>query len=517
MSIAASTRPVRRFTSTRMRDDRILVACVTALGLFVVVAFIRDCSLALVRLPLNPREGWNAYHAMSAFGGELYPRFPSMMYDNYPPLSFLVVGGLGKFIGDNIFAGRIVALASTAVTALCVGTISRLMGCRTLEAALTVLLFLANPWLLSDFARIDDPQMLGQAIGCAGFALLVGKSARGTAAGALLLTAACFVKPIFVIQPLALAIWFAIYQPRKAMRFAAYLTLFGALGIIAAEFAFGPTFISHLASARVYDLSGTIAHPGTWLLTGAVPFAASLYLFRYSRDPYAQLCALYAVIAFAAGLFFSGGEGVGGNAMFDASIAAALGLGVLVNRIRKGAAAPEWLGPGAAIAVALGAAVPATLGLAASASASIIPAQPAALMSSEPLSANREIFRADIEFLGKRPGTVLCETLSLCYWAGKTPQVDAFNLSQAFKRHSRSDADLIRLLDTQYFGTIELDRRSHFGDSARLRCAFARNYQLHHADKFGVFLVTRQKAGAGLPSATACSSDFDQFLIGHMV
>ncbi len=117
-----------RKTLAQGRDSQILAACIAALGVLVTFAFVRNLSLAFLQVPLDPREGWNAYHAAAAFGGRLYPVFPSMMFNNYPPVSFLLVGGLGKLIGDNIVAGRLLALISTAGTALCVGAAARSMG-----------------------------------------------------------------------------------------------------------------------------------------------------------------------------------------------------------------------------------------------------------------------------------------------------------------------------------------------------------------------------------------------------
>src|SRR5579863_893068 len=256
----------------RTRHDHILLACAGTLGLLAGLTFVLDFSLAFLPLPLDPREGWNAYHALNAFGAALYPRLPSMMYNNYPPLSFVIAGGLGRLLGDNIVAGRLIALVSTAGTAVCIGRVARSMGCRNLEAAFSASLFLAGPWLLSEFAGIDDPQMLGQVIGCAGFALVLRVSARGRAirSGALLLSLAGFVKPIFVAQPFALLIWLAIYEPRNALRLAVYGLVFAGLGIAAADRIYGTTLVEHMMSSRVYDLPAMLSHPGTWLLTGLV-------------------------------------------------------------------------------------------------------------------------------------------------------------------------------------------------------------------------------------------------------
>lgn len=474
--------------------DAVPTACVIGMGLVALLAFAEDASLVFLRMPLSNNEGWNAYHAAAAFAGGLYPNPPGMMYNNYPPLSFVVVGALGNLIGDNIFAGRIIALVSTAVAALSIAAAARAMKCGKVEAALCALLFLASPWLLAEYAMYDDPQMLGQALGCAGFALVVRSTDRnGTnAPGALLLTLAAFVKHIFVAQPIALFLWLGFCKPRAALSLALFGGAFAATGLAISNLAFKTDLVGHIASARIFEFSRTMGHPGTWLITEFVPLLAALLNFRYPRDRHARLCAIYAVTAFALGVLFSGGDGVGGNAMFDASIAVALGTGVLVNRLRTGAAAPAWIGRGAVAKIAFACAVPMTAALAAN------------MATARPSAADRAIARADIDFVANRPGPALCEALSLCYWARKTPQVDPFNLTQAFKRRARSEADLLRLLDARYFSTVQLSRRSAFSYSPVWGRAFARNYRLDHVDRFGEFMLPR---GAEKPAIMRRAGD----------
>jgi len=45
------------------------------------------------------------------------PAANSLITNNYPPLSFYVVGVVGLMSGDNIFAGRLIALISMLVVA----------------------------------------------------------------------------------------------------------------------------------------------------------------------------------------------------------------------------------------------------------------------------------------------------------------------------------------------------------------------------------------------------------------
>ncbi|NVN31400.1 hypothetical protein HUK83_13805, partial [Endobacter medicaginis] len=80
-----------------------------------------------MQIPLDYNEGWNAGFAARAVmpgTGPLYPGPDTLVFNNYPPLGFLIVGAAGRWlVGDMIVAGRIIALlgllASGALVALC--------------------------------------------------------------------------------------------------------------------------------------------------------------------------------------------------------------------------------------------------------------------------------------------------------------------------------------------------------------------------------------------------------------
>jgi uncharacterized membrane protein len=53
----------------------------------------------------------------------LYPSHDKLITNNYPPLSFYIVGALGWLIGDMVLAGRLLSLGAVAVTAVAVALI----------------------------------------------------------------------------------------------------------------------------------------------------------------------------------------------------------------------------------------------------------------------------------------------------------------------------------------------------------------------------------------------------------
>src|SRR5665647_3859086 len=71
-------------------------------------------------------EGWNAYYAHDAAAGRpLYGARPLRTAVNYPPLSFHLMGALGRVLGDLNFAGRVLSLAALFWVALCAGFVAR--------------------------------------------------------------------------------------------------------------------------------------------------------------------------------------------------------------------------------------------------------------------------------------------------------------------------------------------------------------------------------------------------------
>ena len=95
------------------------------------------------------------------------------MINNYPPLSFYIVGALGSITGDPIVAGRLVSLAAFFAVAGGIIVILREMGADVLAALFGGLFFAAGLLVASDYVAMDDPQLLGHALQLAGLSLLL--------------------------------------------------------------------------------------------------------------------------------------------------------------------------------------------------------------------------------------------------------------------------------------------------------------------------------------------------------
>ncbi|HWY62015.1 MAG TPA: hypothetical protein VNW15_08970 [Rhizomicrobium sp.] len=452
------------------------------LGLVVLACLGAELFTITAPILKNYNEGWNAYRIAAAMHDPttLYPPRASLMTNNYPPLSFYMVGAVARWTGDAIIAGRMVSFVSTLGIGLCLFLAAVAMGCRRGIAAMAALLFLAAPWVIVRFSATNDPQLLGNFLDAVGLVVILAapRDAWHIVMSALFLTLAEFVKPLFITLPLALLAWLFVYERRSAILLAGFGLLFAALGYVLTALFFHVELFGYLFSPRLFLWSRLTGQPGQWLLVEALPFLASLALFR-QRDGFAFFTAFYAALAFALAVIFSGGDGVSASQMMEPAMAVALGAALYLQR----AGEAPWRFAG--------------LGLIAAFQAVMLGLSFLGLWASRPslpeLMGSRYATRFDIAALARQRDPVMCETLALCYWAGRTPQVDAFGFNQAIRRGIRPTRDLTRLLDVQAFSMIQLQPVSIFNSPSPLWPAIVRNYYLEHQDRNGLFLIPRDE------------------------
>jgi hypothetical protein len=112
-----------RFTSSRIARifNIVLLDCAT---LAVGGAGLTIVGLAALRCFWNidltyNNEGWNAYHQAAALRGDnVYPPAGALIFNHYPPLSFIVIGALARLGGDVVVIGRLISVASLIVIAI---------------------------------------------------------------------------------------------------------------------------------------------------------------------------------------------------------------------------------------------------------------------------------------------------------------------------------------------------------------------------------------------------------------
>ncbi len=402
----------------------------------VLIAFLLLGPVLLIplRVPLGYNEGWNAYLAARAVGlegGPLYPPRDTLVFNNYPPLSFYLVGALGRWAtGDLIVAGRIVALASLlASAALLAACTARLGGGRRGAATAAALLLLYATTFFRGYAAVDEPQWLGHALMLAGLAILLRGGADGPipigrlAAAALLMTMGGFVKHSLVGLPIAATVWLGLLRPAVAVRWLGAATAWVAAGLALTAALHGrAAFEDVLLHHRVFQANRAFLAVRRMLpLLPMMLVALPAWRRRSARDPAMLFAGLFVAVALAASVIERTGEGVNYNAYFEAAIALCLATGLAVSRA-GGAAETGGIAASPALLAGL-AALPVLL---------TMPGQlERAWRDIADRDARARAWRPFIAQIAASPGMVGCQDLSVCLWAGKPYAVDLFNLNQS--------------------------------------------------------------------------------------
>lgn len=449
------------------------------LGAACLLGLVHAASMLALKVPLDPNEGWNAYFAQMAMTtGSPYPHQGGLLVNNYPPLSFYLIGELGRVFGDLIFVGRGVSLLALAVVAFGIAAVARRAGSSKEHGAFAAFLFVACLLLTSDYVGMNDPQLLGHAlaIGAMIVALRTPRISRDMVISALLLTLAFFVKHNLVLLPLALSAWLLLVDRRHAVTFIASGVIFLLIGLGIFRDVFNTHFLQQISSARVYALENARVAALNWLPWAAVPIAGTLLLLRIGRrDQYAVFAVVYAAFSTAGGLVFSGGAGVDANVFFDADIALVFGAALLLDRLENGALVTV---------AAFLYAIPLVFLL-----RDVDGNWNSLAYWQHPLAQDVRVATAEISLLRSKRDPVLCEMLSLCYWSGKSAQVDVFNMDQRFRAGTQRDTELVRMIDQKQFSIIQLEALKPFPLPRDAEQAIMRNYKLVRSDDERVFLA----------------------------
>jgi hypothetical protein len=444
-------------------------------------------------IPKNYNEGWNAFQAMRAMGHEpLYPGSTALTVNNYPPLSFYVVGIVGSFWGNNIFAGRIIALlAFAAVAALTAVITSRVCGSRYagLVAGLLFAGYLAR--LHPDYIGMNDPQWLAQALMTVALMLALahvdGNSHAWVLPVVLVALASGLVKHSVIPFPLALTIWFALYDRRGLFAWVGCASLVLALALGALYWIYGPDFFRNVVGFhRTYAIHDILPKVARWalpLLPLFAAFGAFVWLEPSSRTK--QILVIYTVTAGVWGVYALGGAGVNMNVMYDFMVGLTIVAGVMVNRIGERLqrlASASVTEAAAVVLVAIG-----MLGT--------VPRQALALPTLvASLGANERRFAADVGYVAAVPGPAACQSLALCYWARKPFEFDMFVVGQNLQTGAMNAETFDALIERHYFKVFEM---SSGGALERLpRASIDRireHYELGRSGVLGEILIPRVK------------------------
>jgi hypothetical protein len=407
-----------------------------------------------VQYTFNVNEGWNAYWAMVAWtGGDLYPDHASLKLNNYPPLWSYLSGGLGNVLKDNIEAGRILASIALVGNAIIVGSIARTITGNARDAWFAGAVFLSILGLFyGNYIAANDPQVAANLFSAVAILLFLRNldgGNRGKASNLLipLMLVGGLLKPNVIAVPISISIFLFFYRPRELPGFALRCAIGLALVCGVAFAIWGSKFFDSVLFSRPY--SGAVA--GEQILSILSGYNLLLLIVPWllaQPDPKTRLLSIYAIVALAAGILFSGGFDVDANVFFDFVIAISAGLAVFGSSIlealrrkdvrRRGLVLSCWL------AVSL---VPPVL----SARDGIedIGAAFGAWMSNPQ--------KEDVSLIRSTPGRTMCGELALCYWAGKSFEVDVNNFKMLMFSEPALEHVLASRLDACFYDLVQLN------------------------------------------------------------
>lgn len=403
---------------------------------------------------INYNEGFNTQMAHAALSGaRLYGSPPRFVYTTYPPLSFYLIGALGKIAGDTNAVGRWIALAGFfAAAAFLALIVQRMTGQRRYAiyaaACFTIWIAAYKP----DRLGMNDPQFLGMALSMAGLWCYV----RGPEETQWLRwSAVCFVLGMFAKQslvalPCAVAVQLFLTN-RK--RLATWLIAGAAAGFSLLLVTFligGPYFFTNILLPRVHTWDLLMANVAFYLMFFQVPLVATLVWALWEPRLRPASLAVWAVAAGnVVGFIFCCAGGADWNHLFDAILALALAAGLLLAGVEKAVQALPWRGAVFTTLLVVPFFYTAWILL-----PQRIPDDTAALRAIPQLERD---FAAGADFLRSRPGPALCENLLMCDAAGKKMTYDNFAVEQLVKTGTLPEARLLQMIDAHEYPTIQLD------------------------------------------------------------
>lgn len=445
--------------STPMADRWVSISIVCVMLAAMLALFQFPVRRIFANVQVNYNEGWNAYRiAMVAKGIPLYHTPPQGLVGAtaYPPISFHLMSWLGSADTYTV-AGRLVSLFSLLATGILVGLIVRQAGGSSLIAVFSCLLYeIGIAFLRADRIGMNDPQLLGEAFSVAGLYCYVRdpSSKRLLCISALLFCLGGFTKPNLIAFPIAVAIDLLIRSRRSFVTWAAAMLLSAGLLASITVLVDGRYFLSHLmgGGGRAYSYHQAWSqfhhYVEKFQCLLVIATAWSIRTLR-SRPVFAAAFVLGHGLAF----FLSGGNGVDLNIFFNGFAATVIVCGLALAELHSTRETAQSVGLHSAAAMMFGLFF-----------ISVMIFVPGQLRRDRQqmrlLSTSAAEFSSAVNVLKASSGPALCESILLCYEAGKPLEFEAFAVREQVRTGATREADVLELLRTHHFKTVQIELRS---------------------------------------------------------
>ena len=402
---------------------------------------------------VNYNEGWNVYNTDRLVRGEVIYDDNYWRVNNYPIGSFLIVAGINVLVHDLLLSGRLVALISfLAIGVFSAIAVRRFGGGRTdaifgAGCAMGFSYLVAPAWIIA-----DDPQTLGEAVMLGALVSYVARAPDhlGLLRTAFLVVLAGFIKHNLIAIPLAITLDLAIRAPRRLPFWVVSCAGTGAGFLGLTYLVAGGSFIEHLMSPRIFTWYGARYHLMKYLRLFKFPLAVIALTSPLTVTGDRLVLAAWGAIAIIGATLLSGFEGTSYNMFQDAAVFLGVTAGVALSELRK-------LDAFGRFAKVLSTALPLLLvqpilARAPDAAAQVYHGR--AILDAA--KQKQEMFLADARYLADRRGPAICESLLMCYAAGRSFILDPFNSRQYILAGKLDEAELVRRIAAHEFAVIQL-------------------------------------------------------------
>lgn len=444
----------------------IVLALIGVLGVLALLYFAWPLWRAQWPIEIDQNEAWNAWWAAAVRDRQpLYPASNALVANNYPPLSFLLIGGLARLGADPLFTGRILSLLATLAASAGVGACASALGASRIAATLAVLWFLATMARFYDsYVGMNDPHLVGLALMIAALAWLLHAERRGKAIwpAFVLMVVAGFYKHSLLATPVAAFLWLALVDRRAALRGALAGALAAILAVAVALAVFGHAFLEQMTAPRVESLGRMLGSLGRlqWIVPGLV--IAGIYAWLDRKSERGQFVALFLVIALAVHAWQQTGGGVADNSQFELMAAIAIGIALAFDRAVSSPLPGVSRAGGQILILSV-----LILRLLAS-----LRGEPYLLLASEPfrrvVAETSALSESEAKRVSALPGPVECTIAMACWRAGKPSVFDPFNMSQRVATGRVTRAEIDAAVAAAGIQTVEIDAGA---STSRLRAA----------------------------------------------
>jgi Dolichyl-phosphate-mannose-protein mannosyltransferase len=455
---AASPSPPVETGFAEAAGDDLQVAWRAAFSLLAVLLLVL-LWFPLARIPahytITMNEGINAYYEhVTGSGGKVYGHPPKYEYANYPPVFFHLIGWLGSLTGDVTVTGRWVSLLAYFAIAVFASLIVYRLGNSRRLAAYAGLCWLI--WLCAfEPGRVgfNDMHLLGVAVSLAGLYCFVchPDRTRWLCASAALFSLSLFTKQSLVAFPAAVALQL-LPAPRKRLAIWLATAIASCSILLLLTLAVdGRYFFTHLMLPRLYYPGDIVNSLSTYLyfIQGAF-VAACIWMLRKREFGRERVLVAAFFIAHAFATFLLGWAGASLNHLTEAMVATAMMAALAIpaaERIVRGSRFPR---AGFTLLLILPFFLTSIL---------VLPQRIPSDLSryAKEIPESEAEFAYVSKFISAQPGPALCETLLLCYAAGKPEEYDSFAADEAMRTGTLPMAEVLQLVESRHFRVIQIE------------------------------------------------------------